>query len=116
MSVSPNGKEVAFIARGEVFVTSVEGGVTKQITRTPETEASVTFSPDGTTLLYASERNGRWRIFQAKRAREAEPYFYASTLIGRRPVSITTTRTPNPGTRRMGSRSRSSRIAATCGS
>ncbi len=86
MAVSPNGKEVAFIARGEVFVTSVEGGVTKQITRTPVREANVTFSPDGNTLLYASERDGRWKIFQAKRAREEEPYFYASTLVNETPV------------------------------
>ncbi|MFC1661827.1 S41 family peptidase, partial [Gemmatimonadota bacterium] len=81
LAVSPNGKEVAFISRGEVFVTSVEGGVTKQISRTAEREAHVSFSPDGTTLLYASERDGRWRIFQAKRTREEEPYFYASTLV-----------------------------------
>ena len=81
MAVSPNGKEVAFLARGDVFVTSVEGGVTKQITRTPENEANVSFSPGGDTLLYASERDGNWRIFIAERARDEEPYFYASTLI-----------------------------------
>jgi Tol biopolymer transport system component/C-terminal processing protease CtpA/Prc len=81
MAVSPSGKEVAFIARGEVFVTSVEGGVTKQITRTPGSEAGVSFSPDGKTLLYASERDGRWSIFKTNRAREEEPHFYASTLL-----------------------------------
>lgn len=86
MSVSPSGKEVAFVARGEVFVTSVEGGVTKQVTRTQGTEASVSFSPDGKTLLYASERNGRWSVFTADRAREEEPYFYASTLLNEVPV------------------------------
>ncbi|MGD2124286.1 MAG: peptidase S41, partial [Gemmatimonadota bacterium] len=86
LAVSPSGKEVAFIAEGEVFVTSVEGGVTKQITRTPVQEANVSFSPDGNTLLYASERDGRWSVFKAERAREAEPYFYASTVIDETPV------------------------------
>ena len=81
LAVSPTGKEVAFIVRGEVFVTSVEGTATKQITRTPEQEADVSFSPDGKSLLYASERNGRWRIIRADRTRDAEPYFYASTVI-----------------------------------
>ena len=33
--VSPDGKQVAFIVRGEVFVTSVEYNTTKQITNTP---------------------------------------------------------------------------------
>src|SRR6185295_15194653 len=33
--LSPNGKEFAYVFRGEVFVTSMEGGVTKRITNTP---------------------------------------------------------------------------------
>ncbi|MCJ7628491.1 MAG: S41 family peptidase [Longimicrobiales bacterium] len=86
LAVSPNGKEVAFIAQGEVWVTAVEDGFTKQITRTPGNESDVSFSPDGNTLLYAGERDGRWRIFQATRTREAEPYFYASTLITETPL------------------------------
>jgi tricorn protease len=45
IAVSPNGKEVAFIHRGEVFVTSVDGGTTKRITNTVEQERSVSFSP-----------------------------------------------------------------------
>ena len=57
VSVSPNGKEVAFIFRGEVFVTSVEGGVTKRITNTPEQERLVSFSPDGKKLIFCSNRN-----------------------------------------------------------
>ena len=86
MAVAPSGKEVAFIFRGDVFVTSVEGGVTKQITRTPEAEAGVGFSPDGTAIIYASERGGRWAIHEARRARDAEPHFYASTVIRETPV------------------------------
>jgi Tol biopolymer transport system component/C-terminal processing protease CtpA/Prc len=81
MAVSPNGKEVAFVFRGEVFVTSVEGGVTKRITNTPEQERSVSFSPDGKALLYASERGNRWKIYETKINRSEELYFYASTLI-----------------------------------
>jgi tricorn protease len=67
LAISPNGKEVAFISRGELFVTSVDGGVTKRITNTPEQEAGVSFSPDGKTLLYASERGDRWKIYEARR-------------------------------------------------
>ncbi|WNJ21423.1 S41 family peptidase [Pontibacter sp. G13] len=81
MAVSPNGKEVAFIIRGEVFVTSVEGGMTKRITETPEQERSVSFSPDGRKLLYASEREGSWNVYETSMAREDDPYFYASTIL-----------------------------------
>jgi Tol biopolymer transport system component/C-terminal processing protease CtpA/Prc len=86
VAVSPNGKEVAFIFRGEVFVTSVEGGVTKRITNTPEQERLVSFSPDGKSLLYASERGNTWKIFETKKLRDEEPYFYASTILKETPV------------------------------
>lgn len=81
MSVASNGKEIAFVYRGEVFVTSVEGGVTKRITSTPEAETSVNFAPDGKSILYCSERNGKWSIYETKMERKEEPYFYASTLL-----------------------------------
>ena len=86
VSVSSNGKEVAFIFRGEVFVTSVEGGVTKRITNTPEQERLVSFSPDGKSLLYASERGNSWKIFETKKLRNEEPYFYASTVLKETPI------------------------------
>ncbi len=88
LAVAPSGKEVAFVFRGDVFVTSVEGGVTKQITRTPETETNVGFSPDGKAIVYASERGGRWGIYEARRVRDTEPHFYASTLIRETPLIV----------------------------
>ncbi len=81
MAVSPNGKEVAYIVRGEVFVSSVEGKMTRRITETPAQEHFVSFSPDGKTLLYASERDAKWSIFKTTKVKDEEPYFYASTLL-----------------------------------
>lgn len=82
MSISPDGKEIAFIARGEVFVTSVDGSLTKRITNTPQQERFVQFAPDGKSIVYASERDGRWQIYQTKKVREKEePFFFASTLL-----------------------------------
>ncbi len=86
MDISPNGKEVVLVVRGEVFVSSVEGGVTKRITNTPEQERFVSFSPDGESILYASERNGKWQIYQTKKTRKEEPYFYASTVLKEEPL------------------------------
>lgn len=86
MAVSPDGKEVAFIAQGEVFVTSVEGDMTKQITRTTGQEAHVAYAPDGKSLVYSAEREGLWAIYEAERAREEEPFFYAATLIDETPL------------------------------
>ena len=63
-ALSPNGKEIAFVVRGEVFVTSVEGGLTKRITNTPQQERNVKFSPDGRSLYYSTERGNSWDIYQ----------------------------------------------------
>jgi len=80
-SVSPKGKEVAFVARGEVFVTSSEFRTTKRITNTAEQERSVDFAPDGKSLVYAAERDGKWKIALSKIASEDEKYFFAATTI-----------------------------------
>lgn len=88
VAVSPNGKEVAFIFRGEVFVTSVEGGITKRITNTPQQERDLAFSKDGRTLYYSAERGESWDIFRTSISRKEEPYFYASTLLKEEPVLV----------------------------
>lgn len=86
MSISPDGKEVAFIARGEVFITSVDGKMTKRLTNTPAQERFVEFAPDGKSVVYASEREGKWRIYETRKVRKEEPYFFASTLLEEKPV------------------------------
>ncbi|WP_299677762.1 S41 family peptidase [uncultured Tenacibaculum sp.] len=86
MAISPNGKEIAFIARGEVFVTSVNESFTKRLTNTPERERFVTWTPDGKSVVYSSERNGKWSIYKTEKVRKEEPFFFASTLIKESPV------------------------------
>ena len=81
MAISPDGKEAAFIIGGDVYVTSTDFASTKRITCTPEQERSVSFSPDGKRLLYASERNGSWNIYQTSMVSDTEPSFSLSTLL-----------------------------------
>ncbi len=81
MKLSPNGKEVAFVYRGDVFVSNADGSGTKQITKTPEAESDITWHSDGRMIVYASERNGKWSIYKSEISRKEEPYFFASTLI-----------------------------------
>lgn len=75
MTISPNGKEIAFIIRGDIFVASIEYGTTRRITNTPEQERNVSYSPDGTALLYASERDGVWGIYQSKLTNKNDKQF-----------------------------------------
>ncbi len=86
MNLSPSGKEIAFIVRGEVFVTSTDYETTKRITNTPEQERSVSFSPDGRTLVYASERNSSWNLYTSTITRAEEKYFASATLLSEKAI------------------------------
>lgn len=79
--ISPDGKQIAFINRGDVFVTSVEYATTKQITATPQAESGLSFSKDGRKLYYASERDGKWDIYASSIVRDSDPDFANATLL-----------------------------------
>jgi len=79
--VSPNDKEIAYVARGDVFVTSTDFETTRRITATPGLERNLAFTPDGRGLLYAAERFDQWKIYEARLRDEAEPYFFRATRI-----------------------------------
>jgi len=90
-TVSPDGKQVAFIVRGEVFVTSADYATTKQITHTAAREDNLSFAPDNRTLAYDSERNGHLQIYLAKIVRSEDPNFPNATLIKEEPLLPSTT-------------------------
>ena len=78
---SPNGKEVAFVLHGDVYVTSVDYATTKRVTDTPEQERSIDFAPDGLSITYASERDGLWQIYLSSIKNANEKLFtYATDL------------------------------------
>lgn len=79
--LSPNGKEFAYVFRGEIFVSSIEHGTTKRITNTARQERSVSFSPDGKSLIYAAESDSSWNIYSKSLIRDEEPYFFMSTIL-----------------------------------
>lgn len=80
-TVSPSGKEIAFVVHGDVYVTSIDYATTKRITDTPEQERNVNFSPDGRSLVYASERGGLWQIYQTSIVNKDEKQFTYATQL-----------------------------------
>src|SRR5437667_484413 len=62
-ALSPDGKMLAFVYRGDVWITSAKGGRATALTSHLETDAFPVFSPDGKWIAFASKRNGNWDIF-----------------------------------------------------
>ena len=86
MAVSPSGEEVAFVLRGDIYVTSVKYSTTKRITDTDGQERSLAFSPDGKQLVYDSERDGIWQLFVSKIKNDDEKLFTYATEIVEEPL------------------------------
>ena len=78
---SPDGKQIAFIVRGDVFVSATDYKTTKQITATAAQEADIDFGKDNRSLAYSSYRDGYWDVYLAKITRDEEANFPNATLI-----------------------------------
>ncbi|GAD79952.1 S41 family peptidase [Vibrio ezurae] len=79
-AVSPSGKEAAIVARGDIFVVSMSSGSVVRVTHTAQQEKDVSFSKDGKSLYYSSERNGNWDIFRSQ-INAADSGFVGATSI-----------------------------------
>jgi Tol biopolymer transport system component/C-terminal processing protease CtpA/Prc len=88
MVVSPNGKEIAFVVRGDIYVAGIEHGDTKRITNNPVQARNLSFSPDGRKLAFAAEYNNAWSLYEAAivQPKEKEPYFFLSTVLDIHPI------------------------------
>ncbi len=65
-ALSPDGKTLAVIARGEVFLRATdEGRPTRRVTHTVGRERDLAWSPDGRILYFASDESGNYSIYQA---------------------------------------------------
>ena len=62
-SISPDGKEVAFTYKGDIYVVSTDGGQARQITSNKAYDYSPIWSPDGKTIAFASDRYGNFDIY-----------------------------------------------------
>lgn len=64
LELSPDGKKVAFVVRGEIFAASAkDGGEAARVTKSVANEFDVAWSHDSKKLVYASNRNGNDQIF-----------------------------------------------------
>ena len=58
LDVSPDGKTIAFDFLGDIFTMPITGGKPTQFTKGMAFDSHPKFSPDGTKLLFISDRSG----------------------------------------------------------
>jgi len=64
LALSPDGKKVAFVARGELFAASAkDGGDAQRITTSAAGESQPAWSPDSRRLVYVSTRGGTRQLY-----------------------------------------------------
>ncbi len=67
-SFTSDGKQIAFVAGGDVWVMDTVLRQPVRVTRTAAPEGEVAFLPDGKSLLFTSMEGGDWNIWEARPA------------------------------------------------
>ncbi len=72
-AVSPDGRKIAAVVRGEIFVLSSEGGYARNVTNSPWRERSPDWDKDGRTVFYISDAGGKPDIFAVSALGDEKP-------------------------------------------
>lgn len=62
VKISPDGKQIAFTYKGDIYKVPAGGGTAVRLTSQPSYESVPVWSPDGRQIAFASDRHGR-RIY-----------------------------------------------------
>ena len=62
-AISPDGTQVAFSYKGDIYVVATQGGRARQVTSNPAYDSDPVWTPDGKQLYFSSYREGSKDIF-----------------------------------------------------
>lgn len=62
-AISPDGKQIAFCYKGDIFLVSAQGGTARQLTTHAAYDSRPVWSPDGKTIAFASTRDKAMDLF-----------------------------------------------------
>lgn len=62
-SISPDGKEIAFTYKGNIYIVDADGGQARQITTNPAYDTTPIWTPDGQNIVFCSTREKSKDVF-----------------------------------------------------
>ena len=62
-AISPDGTQIAFSYKGDIYTVPVQGGVARQLTSNPAYDSDPVWTPDGKQLFFSSYREGSKDIY-----------------------------------------------------
>ncbi len=87
LELSPDGKKIAFVARGQVFAASAkDGGAAIRITQTGTQENQLAWAPNNRQLVFVSDRDGVEQIYLYDLGKETETRLTNSPFKDQNPV------------------------------
>ncbi|PRB00198.1 peptidase S41 [Chryseobacterium sp. MYb7] len=86
--VSPDGKKMAFISRGIIFVSDIEGKFAQQVSDGKERAMEVKWLKDNRTLLYSQTYNGYQNWFTIQAHGKGQPKQLTEDLRNNRNITL----------------------------
>ncbi|MDX6289366.1 MAG: tricorn protease [Blastocatellia bacterium] len=71
--LAPSSRRIVISTHGEIFTVPTEDGDIRQVTDGPARERNVSYSPDGKSLAFISDRSGREELYVTTVDSQAEP-------------------------------------------
>ena len=90
IQISPDGTEIVFCYKGDIYKVSAKGGTATQLTTQESYESSPVWSPDGKQIAFASDRQGNFDVFVMRNPfriharRQVYPFLRRHTGPGRK--------------------------------
>ena len=86
-SISPDGKEIAFTYKGNIYIVDADGGQARQITTNPAYDTTPIWTPDGQNIVFCSTREKSKDVFMIP-AKGGKPVRITTHPYNETPVAV----------------------------